>query len=55
MESRQSKTRALARQLLNDWEIWWVVPHHFELALTNNVALRHWVNVLRISHGIPTA
>ena len=48
------KTRALARELLNDWDTFWVVLDHPELPLTNNIAeraLRHWVIARRISYG----
>lgn len=42
--SRQMKTRALARELLNNWDTFWVVLDHPDLPLTNNEAeraLRH--------------
>jgi transposase len=57
-ESAHAKTRALARELLNDWDTFWVVLDHPELPLTNNVAeraLRHWVIARRISYGTRTA
>jgi transposase len=57
-DSRHAKTRALARELLNDWDTFWVVLDHPELPLTNNAAeraLRHWVIARRISHGTRTA
>jgi hypothetical protein len=57
-ESPHAKTRALARELLNDWDTWWVVLDHPELPLTNNEAeraLRHWVIARRISYGTRTA
>ena len=57
-ESAHPKTRALARELLNDWDIWWVVLDHPELPLTNNEAeraLRHWFIARRISYGTRTA
>ena len=57
-DSPHGKTRALARELLNDWDTFWVVLDHPELPLTNNAAerdLRHWVIARRISHGTRTA
>ena len=57
-DSRHAKARALARELLNDWDTFWVVLDHPELPLTNNAAerdLRHWVIARRISHGTRTA
>lgn len=56
--SKHEKTRALARELLNDWDTFWVVLDHPQLPLTNNAAeraLRHWVIARRISHGTRTA
>lgn len=53
-EAKHEKTRALARELLNDWDTFWVVLDHPELPLTNNLAeraLRHWVIARRISYG----
>jgi len=53
-EAKHEKTRALARELLNDWDTFWVVLDHPELPLTNNIAeraLRHWVIARRISYG----
>ena len=52
------KTRALARELLNDWDTFWVVLDHPELPLTNNPAermLRHWVIARRIGFGTRNA
>ena len=52
------KTRALAVELLNDWDAIFQVLHHPELPLTNNEAeraLRHWVILRKISHGTRTA
>ena len=48
--------RALARELLNDWDTFWVVLDHPELPLTNNPerALRHWVIARRIGMGTQT-
>jgi hypothetical protein len=57
-EAAHAKTRALARELLNDWDTFWVVLDHPELPLTNNVAeraLRHWVIARRISYGTRNA
>ena len=51
------KTRALARELLNDWDTFWVVLDHPELPLSNNEAeraLRHWVIARRIGMGTRT-
>jgi hypothetical protein len=39
-DSRHEKTRALARELLNDWDPFWVILDHPELPLTNNEAER---------------
>jgi hypothetical protein len=52
--AKHEKTRSLARELLNDWDTFWVVLDHPELPLTNNTAeraLRHWVIARRISYG----
>jgi transposase len=57
-DSAHEKTRALARELLNDWDTFWVVLDHPELPLTNNLAeraLRHWVIARRISYGTRNA
>ncbi len=51
------KTRALAREFLNDWDAIWIVLAHPHLPLTNNEAeraLRHWVITRRITHGTRT-
>ena len=51
------KTRALAREFLNDWDAIWMVLKFPWLALTNNEAeraLRHWVILRRISQGTRT-
>ncbi len=51
---RMMKMRALARELLNDWNTFWVVLDHPELPLTNNKAeraLRHWVIARPIGMG----
>jgi hypothetical protein len=55
---RHDKTRALAVELLNDWEAIFQVLNHPHLPLTNNEAeraLRHWVIARRLSHGTRTA
>ncbi|CAK0758515.1 hypothetical protein CCP4SC76_3020007 [Gammaproteobacteria bacterium] len=55
--SGHEKTAELARELLNDWDTFWVVLDHPELPLTNNEAeraLRHWVIARYISHGTRT-
>jgi len=57
-ETKHEKTRALARELLNDWDTFWVVLDYPWLPLTNNEAeraLRHWVIARRISYGTRTA
>lgn len=51
------KARALARELLNDWDSFWVVLEHPQLPLTNNEAeraLRPWVILRRVSQGTRT-
>lgn len=56
-DSTHEKTRALAREFLNDWEAIWCVLAHPYLPLTNNEAeraLRHWVILRRISQGTRT-
>ena len=56
-DCRHEKTRALARELLNDWDTFWVILDHPELPLTNNEAeraLRHWVIARRIGMGTRT-
>ena len=56
-ESPHEKTRALARECLNDWEAMWVVLQYPWLPLTNNEAeraLRHWVIARRVSYGTRT-
>jgi len=54
---RPAKVRALAHELLNDWDTFWVILEHPHLPLTNNEAeraLRHWVIVRRASQGTRT-
>ncbi len=56
-DAEQEKTRALAREFLNDWDTFWVVLDYPWLPLTNNEAeqaLRHWVIARRISYGTRT-
>ncbi len=51
------KTRALAREFLNDWEAIFVVLAHPYLPLTNNEAeraLRHWVILRKLCYGTRT-
>ena len=57
-DAEHEKTRALAREFLNDWDTFWVVLDYPWLPLTNNEAeraLRHWVIARRISYGTRTA
>ena len=52
-----TKARALAREMLNDWEAIFQVLAHPHLPLTNNEAeqaLRHWVILRSICHGTRT-
>jgi transposase len=56
-DNAHEKTRALAREFLNDWEAIWIVLEHPYLPITNNEAermLRHWVIARRISQGTRT-
>jgi transposase len=56
-DSAHEKTRALAREFLNDWEAVWIVVAHPHLPLTNNEAeraLRHWVIARLLSQGTRT-
>jgi len=56
-DAPHKKTRELARELLNDWDTFWVVLDYPWLPLTNNEAeraLRHWVIARRISYGTRT-
>jgi transposase len=55
--SEHEKTRALAREFLNDWEAIFLVLSHPELPLTNNEAeqaLRHWVILRKLCYGTRT-
>ena len=57
-DAKHQKTRELARELLNDWDTFWVVLDYPWLPLTNNeaeCALRHWVIARRISYGTRSA
>ena len=57
-DAAHEKTRALARELLNDFDTFWVTLDYPELPLTNNEAeraLRHWVIARRITQGTRTA
>ena len=50
-------TKALARELLNDWDAIWNVLQHPQMPITNNLAeraLRHWVISRKISYGTRT-
>jgi len=52
-----TKARALAREMLNDWDSIFQVLAHPHLPLTNNEAeqaLRHWVILRGICHGTRT-
>lgn len=56
-DSEHEKTRALAREFLNDWAAIFFVLSHPELPLTNNAAeqaLRHWVILRLLSNGTRT-
>jgi len=55
--STHTKTRELAREMLNDWNAIFQVLTHPHLPLTNNEAeraLRHWVILRNICHGTRT-
>jgi hypothetical protein len=52
-----TKTRALAVELLNDWDAIFQVLQHPHLPISNNAAeraLRHWVILRQLSHGTRT-
>jgi len=56
-KSTHKKTKALATEMLNDWEAIFRVLEYPHLPLTNNEAeraLRHWVILRRISYGTRT-
>lgn len=53
-EHDHAKTKALARELLNDWDAIWMVLKYPMLPITNNLAerlLRHWVIARKINLG----
>ena len=55
--STHEKARALAVEMLNDWDVIFTVLDYPHLPLTNNEAeraLRHWVILRRISYGTRT-
>jgi transposase-like protein len=55
--SAHKKSRELAVEMLNDWDVIFTVLDHPHLPLTNNEAeraLRHWVILRRISYGTRT-
>ena len=52
-----AKTKALARELLNDWDAIWTVLKYPILPITNNLAerlLRHWVIARKTNLGTRT-
>jgi len=56
-DADHDKTRALAREFLNDWEAIFRILAHPNLPLTNNEAeraLRHWVILRKICFGTRT-
>ncbi len=56
-DSPHEKTRALAREFLQDWEAIFAVLDDPSLPLTNNAAersLRHWVILRKLTHGSRT-
>ena len=56
-EHPHAKTKALARELLNDWAAIWTVLKYPALPITNNLAerlLRHWVIARKINLGTRT-
>ncbi len=56
-QSTHKKAKALATEMLNDWEAIFRVLEYPHLPLTNNEAeraLRHWVILRRISYGTRT-
>jgi len=58
VDSAHDQTKALVRELLNDWDTFWVVLDYPHLPLTNNDAeraLRHWVIARRIGYGTRNA
>jgi len=58
VDSAHDQSKALVRELLNDWDTFWVVLDYPHLPLTNNDAeraLRHWVIARRIGYGTRNA
>jgi transposase len=56
-DHNHAKTKALARELLNDWDAIWTVLKYPMLPITNNLAerlLRHWVIARKINLGTRT-
>jgi len=56
-QATHTKARALAREMLNDWDAIFQVFAQPQLPLTNNEAeqaLRHWVILRNICHGTRT-
>ena len=56
-DSTHQKTKALARELLYDWDAIWSVLEHPTLPISNNraeQALRHWIIMRKISFGTRT-
>ena len=56
-DHEHKKTKALARELLNDWDAIWNVLRYPQMPITNNLAeraLRHWVISRKISYGTRT-
>lgn len=56
-DSTHQKTKALARELLYDWDAIWSVLVHPALPISNNraeQALRHWIIMRKISFGTRT-
>ena len=56
-DSTHQKTKALARELLYDWDAIWSVLEHPTLPVSNNraeQALRHWIIARKISFGTRT-
>jgi len=57
LNHEHEKARALAVEMLNDWDVIFIVLDHPHLPLTNNEAeraLRHWVIMRRITFGTRT-
>lgn len=57
LNHEHEKARAFAREMMNDWNVIFIILDHPHLPLTNNEAeraLRHWVIMRRISFGTRT-